>query len=310
MDLVVGGSILVSLLILISGVMWLKEISVTRKLVQYTVLFPNIGSLQIGDAVMVNGVKMGSVAKAAIRADKVAVAIDLDRGIVLTDSCRITVQNIGLMGERMVGIQLSDKGAKCVPDNVKKNRITYLTGYFDSGIAEAVGMLGTVLGEVEVLVKNVEGIIDRTVGDTAFIDFFQRVVARLDTISLVVNSLISQNKDEVQRVLGNLDRVSGDIRDLVAGNKDNINAMVANGTELTQRAVRISAELETLSVSLKNMATSIEKGEGAVGMIMEDEQFYKDLKLTIGRLDTLVTDVNDKGLKLRIKLGFRDDRKR
>jgi len=55
MDLVVGASILLALFILIAGVLWLKEVSITRRMVSYTVLFPNIGALQGGDGVMVNG---------------------------------------------------------------------------------------------------------------------------------------------------------------------------------------------------------------------------------------------------------------
>jgi len=66
--------------------------------------------------------------------------------VPLTDSSKITVQNIGLMGERMVGVQLSGKGALCKPNGKGKNGTTYINGYFDTGIAEAMGMVGTVLG--------------------------------------------------------------------------------------------------------------------------------------------------------------------
>lgn len=169
-DLIVGGVIFISLFILISGVLWLKETSISRKSVQYTFLFPNIGSLQKGDPVMVNGVKCGLVSKIYLFKSKVAVEIKLDKNVTFTDSSTIAVQNIGLMGERMVGILLSEKGKIHTPD--KKDKINYINGSFDSGIAEAMGMLGGVLGEVLELVDTVQEIVHKTVGDTHFVDFF------------------------------------------------------------------------------------------------------------------------------------------
>lgn len=59
MDLVVGGSIIIAIVILVAGVLWLKEVSITSKMVSYTVLFTNVGALQVGDPVMVNGVNKG-----------------------------------------------------------------------------------------------------------------------------------------------------------------------------------------------------------------------------------------------------------
>ncbi|MDD5674905.1 MAG: MlaD family protein, partial [Chitinivibrionales bacterium] len=102
MELMVGGSILLAVFILIASVLWLKEISVLAKLVSYTVLFPNVSTLQPGDPVMVNGVKKGMAQEIFLRNQRVAVEIALDKSVGLTDSARITVQNIGIMGERMI----------------------------------------------------------------------------------------------------------------------------------------------------------------------------------------------------------------
>ena len=195
-DLIVGGVIIISLFILIAGVLWLKEVSVSRKLVSYTVLFPNIGTLQIGDPVTVNGVRRGAVSDVYLHKARVAVTIKLDKNVVFTDSSVVTVQNIGLMGERMVGIHLSEKGTPYVPDTKKKK--TYIHGYFDSGIAEAMGMLGDVLTEALSLVDTVQEIIHKTVGDTEFVEFFTTIVQRLDTVVYLVDLLLEENKQRWQ----------------------------------------------------------------------------------------------------------------
>jgi phospholipid/cholesterol/gamma-HCH transport system substrate-binding protein len=283
MELIVGGTILIALFILIAGVLWLKAAMVTSKMVQYTVLFPNVGTLQLGDPVMVNGVKKGAVASISLQGVRVGVVIDLDKEVVLTDASRITVQNIGLMGERMVGIQLNSGGKPYAPNQKGNHDPVYIQGYFDTGIAEAMGMIGTVLGDVQVLVKNVGGIVDSTVGDGSFFMQFKRIVSRLETLTAMAES---------------------DVNGIVDSNKARVSAILSNGSELSARAVAITGKVDSLTSALAFMVDRINKGEGTAGLLLKDDRFYYDLKKSIGDLDTLVKEIERDGLKLRIRLGF------
>jgi phospholipid/cholesterol/gamma-HCH transport system substrate-binding protein len=300
MELIVGGTILIAAIILIAGVLWLKGAMVTGKLVEYTVLFPNVGTLNLGDPVMVNGVKKGNVNKVYLYGPKVAVDIKMEKDVPLTDSSKITVQNIGLMGERMVGVQLSGKGARSKPNGKGKNETTYINGYFDTGIAEAMGMVGTVLGDVRELVKNVSLIVDSTVGDTVFFRKFRRIVSRLDTVTNMAEDLIGKNRPSINRSMANIERVTSDVNALLDTNKPRINTILANGAELSVRGVSVAGKIDSLSRSIQTMINRINNGEGSIGLLLKDEKFYYDLKKSIGDLDTLLGEVNRKGLKLNI----------
>jgi phospholipid/cholesterol/gamma-HCH transport system substrate-binding protein len=302
MDLLVGGSILISLFILIAGVLWLKEINLSKEKVNYTVFFPNVGSLQIGDPILANGVKMGTVSDISLQGSRVKVTISVDNNLVITDSAEIRVQNIGLMGERCIGIQLSDKGEVYTPDGGKNDK--YLHGYFDSGIAEAMGMLGTVLADVEVLVAQVATIIEQTVGDSSFISAFNTIVARLDSITLVAESLVADNSTAIERSIANIRTVTTDIKSLLDQNSHHVSTVMSNVSDISTQTVSIVAQVESLTIVATDIAKRIEDGEGTVGKMLEDETFYGDLKKTVADLDTLINEVREDALKLRIKLGF------
>jgi phospholipid/cholesterol/gamma-HCH transport system substrate-binding protein len=308
MEVIVGGFILIALFILIAGTLWLKSSTFTRSMCEYSVLFPNVGTLQEGDPVMVNGVRKGGAKAITLNGPKVTVVIKLDRNVTLTDSATITVQNIGLMGERMIGVQLSEKGSPLKPSG--KGHITVIQGHFDTGIAEAMGMVGTVLGDVRVVVANVAAIIDSTVGDTSFYKTFKRIVGRLDSVTRLAQSLVDNNKGKIDRTFTNIKTVTTDIKDLLDSNKAQLNTIVSNGTQLTQRALVIAGTIDTITTSLQTMVKRIEKGQGSAGMLLSDEQFYKDLKKAVTDLDSLVTDVSQDGLKLRLKLGFKKENKK
>jgi len=306
-NLAVGASILLAIFILIGGVLWLKEISITSRMSQYTVLFPRIGSLQVGDQVTINGVKKGSVKSMELVHDSVAVVINLDNEIVLTDSAHITVQNIGLLGERGVEILLSKAGTKISPEETDNPVV--IRGHFDTGISEAMGMVGSVLKDVQRLVDNVDEIIGQTIGDTVFVDIFNQLVARIDTVSVLVEDIIVENKDNLDRTVTNLETVSRDIRRILDDNDEQVNAIMTNGAALTEEALTLVDDLNSISQSFKTIVQGIEQGEGSVGLLLNDEQFYYDLKATLANIDTLVDETQEEGLKLRVKLGFKKRRK-
>ncbi|KMQ51257.1 ABC transporter-related permease with MCE domain [Chitinispirillum alkaliphilum] len=302
-DLVVGGSILLALFILVGGVLWLKEVSVSSKMVSYTVLFENVGTLQPGDPVMVNGVRKGTVSDMYIRGTDVAVVLKLDRRIRITDLTDVIVQNIGLMGERGVGIRLTNTGN--VVDPTSGRDTTFLSGKFDSGIAETMGMLGTVLTEVETLTQNVTSIIDNTIGDTAFISFYHTMVNRLDTISGMAQNLLVKNEPYLNRSIQNVTALSNDLKEFLDKNSPRLETIVSNTEELSSEALYLVSQVDTLTGSLQNIVGKIERGEGVLGQLMQDDEFYPELKSTLASIDTLVNEVHKDALRLRVRLGFR-----
>ena len=302
MDLWVGGSILIGVFILIASILWLKEISVTSKQVEYTAIFPTIGTLQLGDPVLINGVKKGMAAKIMLRGTHVAVILKIENTVPLSDSSYVTVQNVGLMGERAIGITLSDKGNRLVPTNTATHDTTYLRGNFDTGIAEVMGMLGVILTDAQSLLNDVRYIVSTTVGDTLFARQFKTIVARVDKISAQAEQIVDRNTPGINRSLDNVKVITSEIRNLIDTNKAPINTIVADGAEITGRLKTIATRVDSLTVSLQDIVARIKRGEGAVGMAIADEDFKNDLKQTVKRVDTLITDAQTGGIPVKVKL--------
>jgi phospholipid/cholesterol/gamma-HCH transport system substrate-binding protein len=303
-DLIVGASILSALFILVAGMLWLKEASLANKMVNYMVVFPEVGTLQLGDPVYISGVKKGTVSKIELRGTEVATILNIDKRVNVTDSIRVSVVNVGLLGERGIGATLSPKG-KAVPHITASSSDTVIIrGRFDTGISEAMGMLGTVLAEVESLVLNVSGILDATLGDTAFITQFHDIVNRLDTVCIVANRLLIRNEPVLNAAMSDLKKVSGDLRLLINKNSPGIDSIVADGGQLMTKGIALVAQAESLVVDVQGVLRNIESGKGSLGKLYTDEAFYRELKEVVASVDTLVNEVQKDALKLRVRLGF------
>lgn len=302
-DLIVGVVILVALVSFVGGIMWLKAFSFTQKMVDYTAVFSNIGGLQAGDPVAVNGLKRGTVSRIELHGSLVAVHFKLDNEVPFTDSAVVAVKNVGLMGERKVEISLSDKGTRLEPD--KNGEVTqYIRGNFDSGIAEALGMLGNFMEDASALVDSVTVLLDATLGSPEFKDFYDRTVVRLDTIVEVVDRLLETNDNKIDEIVNSLRTTTKNLDVIVADNKTGINNIVENADSLTARAADLMFDLDSLLADLQSITQKIDTGNGAIGQLVNDSTTVKELMTTIDKLDTLLNDVRDDGLKLRVKLGF------
>jgi phospholipid/cholesterol/gamma-HCH transport system substrate-binding protein len=302
-DLAVGASILAALFILVAGLVWLKEVSIASQMVNYMVIFPEVGTLQVGDPVYVNGVKKGTVRSIELRGTDVGTILNLDKKINLTDSVRIAVVNVGLLGERGIGINLSPAG-NTVPHIAHGRDTTFIRGRFDTGISEAMGMLGTVLAEVETLVVSVADILTATIGDTSFITQFHTLVGQLDTTLIVANRLLKRNEPVLNATLSDLRVVSKDLKALIDRNSAGIDSLVTGGGDLVTKGVALVEQADSLVGDVKAMLRRIEDGEGSLGKLYKDEEFYKELKDVVRSLDTLVNEVQSDALKLRVRLGF------
>src|SRR5690606_15735878 len=134
----------------------------------------------------------------ALKGNRVSVALKLDRGIKLPKDSDVRIQNIGLMGERQVGILLG-KSADVYPTGAE------LEGNLDAGIAEALGVAGQVFLESEELVKSLRSIMDSTVGKPEFVATFNKVVDQTGELSARLNAFIREIDPQVKHSLSNLE---------------------------------------------------------------------------------------------------------
>src|SRR5258706_5754771 len=97
-NLKVGITVMVSAIILIFGVAFLKDLKIGLETNDYVVYFKEVNGLKEGDPVSVNGVVKGKVSKIELAAgDSVRVQFNMAKDIVLKRDYSISVAMIELM---------------------------------------------------------------------------------------------------------------------------------------------------------------------------------------------------------------------
>lgn len=295
--IIVGGVILLSIGILIYGMIFLGDRKVGVEYNYLTVLFDDVGTLSSGDPVTINGVRKGKVMSTTIEPGSryVTVIIKVEKGNIFPKDSRFIVQNVGLMGERMIGIKLGKSDEML--DITKP-----INGKFDSGIAEAMGIIGDVLEDAKQLLNYVRDIVNSTIGDPEFKARLNLVMQRADSLSARIDGMVARNQPILNRTIDNLDYTVSGVKGIFADKNESIKQMVSDLGATAGNVKEISLRADSLTKELRELVSKIQSGQGAAAELINNKEFYEHLKKTVCEADTLLKQWKKNGVDLNVDL--------
>ncbi len=294
-NIVVGFFVILSLFILLFGIYYLKETVPGQKSDIYHVLFNQVSTLQEGDPVKVNGVKLGKVDKIELQGSRVRVTLKLDRGIKLPKDSEVRIQNIGLMGERQVGI-LMGRSQDYFPTGAE------LEGKLDAGIAEAMGVGGEVFVESEALVRSLRAVMDSTVGKPEFVASFNNVVKQTDDLSHRLNAFLSDVDPKVKRSLNNLEDASSRVHILLRDQEVPVKNIIQNGQEVSTKLREVVDKADKVADEMNRLLVKVNSNNSTLGAMLNDSTFFVELRSTVKSADSLFRHIEKKGLDVNVNL--------
>ncbi|KPL03563.1 MAG: hypothetical protein AMJ73_06340 [candidate division Zixibacteria bacterium SM1_73] len=279
-ELRVGLVVVVAVAILVVGIIWIKGIKFNQTKYRYSVIFPEVGTLKVGDPVSVSGVDKGKVKKIQLYQGDVLVTLDLSTDVVLKKDANFTVKNIGLMGERFVAVQTGYS-------DTLLDLSQPIRGNYDSGVSEVMGRMGEMIDQLGRLVANLEGVL----GTKWSRESMTQIIKNLKEISHDMNALLNRNKGKFDQTMDNLSHSSAELKKIIDENKEKLQTTVDNFGEASVKLDNVVTVLDTISISLKKLTSKIESGEGTLGQLVNDTTLYEQIKKTAQHVDDLILDI-------------------
>jgi phospholipid/cholesterol/gamma-HCH transport system substrate-binding protein len=274
-EIKVGIAVIVAAVILILGVAWIGEFRMNRKWAAYSVYFTEVGGLNQGDPVTVAGLEMGKVGAMEFEGGRVRTELRLEENMVLRKDASVEIRSIGLMGEKFVYIVPGTSPETIAPGAV-------IEGKYKAGLTEMTIVMEDVFAEVKKLSQTLR----RIAGSEEDTYNIGESLSRLNQLTDELLALIRENKEDLNATAKSVRRASDDISDILGTRKKEI-------TDGIDRLSRASASLDSLSMSLRSLAASMEKGEGTLGAMVKDKKLYDDLRGAVTNLDALIQDIRE-----------------
>jgi len=280
LELKVGFTVLIAGLVLIIGLMWFQGFKVSRDYYELYAVFPQVGGVDPGDEVNVNGVERGSVKRVSLRKNDVLVTMEIESGTRIPVDSRIKLQTVGIMGERVVTILLGRSNRMLEPGSI-------MQGEYDPGISEAFSLLGNLADELESLTNDMAGIA-RALNDQ---DKLRSTIENLSQVAEQLNETLKRNLPEMEKGVSSFSRAATRLDTMLAVNEGKIDTVLTSLAYASKDLPLLVARVDSISTALKDVVSSLRSDSTTVGALLNDREFLNKLQQTISNLDELIMDI-------------------
>lgn len=317
-DWIVGVTVIAILVLIVVSTLWLQEAEIGRKRTTIEARFRDVGNMQVGNAVVIRGVKAGRVEQIELVENGwVTARLDLDEGIVLPRDPVVLIQSSSLFGEWQATVT-GREGAPAIREVT--DQLTDATGAPPDALPGAVlpdiAQLTTVAGGIAGNVASVAERV-RTAFDDSAAKELRASIRNFSVLSADLTRAVrtqSRNLDSIavharagaddlaaaaaslSRSLSRVDTATatGEVRDIVEATR----LAAANAREASTRLAGIMRSLETSEANLRgavgkadSIFGKVNRGEGSLGLLVNDPSLYRHSDSLLIDLRLLIADV-------------------
>ncbi|MCD6330547.1 MAG: MCE family protein [Candidatus Cloacimonetes bacterium] len=273
-ELIVGTIIILAILVVVFGKIVITGNQQKIAMAEVTVLFPQIGGLDVGNSVFVHGVRAGKVADIELEQNGVKVVLLVDNEIILKKDTRIVISERGMMGEREISIEPGTSSEILDTSQI-------IQGYYNVGFNETISQIGVTIKNINALSGTLEEIIDdkdqmRTVKD---------VIQNLNALLLNMNYIFEKNRDftvEFKRINSIL---------------TNLDALINQNDEKVERIITFAddkiSEIDNMLAQMQMLLNKLENEDTNLGRFTANDSLYQKINATIVHFDSLITDIRE-----------------
>jgi len=290
---IVGLVVIVAMLILVFGIFFLNDKDPRETFVTYHLRFNQVSTLAQDDPVKVNGVKLGKVESIVLHGTRVLVRIAVRNDVKIPKDSDIRVQNIGLLGERQIGMLLGDSSVFWTEKDT-------IQGQFDAGIAEVMGMAGEVLDSARIIMNIAHTMLDSTIATQDFRDRFHRILQKAEDLEDQATNLIARADPALQGSLAGLSSATRKVNEILDENRSPLKKLVADANGLLGQT---NSLMDGADVAVKRVLALTEKlgsKNNTLGILLNDRKLHDDLSTTIHSADSLFRLIIKDGLDVNI----------
>ncbi len=210
-----------------------------------TVDFDTAAGLEPKANVKMAGVPIGKVEEIRLAGTKARLVLRIDKGVQIPLDSVASIQTQGVLGEKYVEIIPGKQADRIYPPG---GRIANTLP--PTNLDEIIRKVDRIGDDVKKFTEALAGAVGTEEGKKALADIIQNV--RETTV--VLRNVVTGNEERFNRILANVDRLSGDLKDIASANKEDVRTTIAN---LRAFSETLKTETPELARKLNEMSTKI-----------------------------------------------------
>ncbi len=289
----VGALTAVAITILVLGYNFLKGKDLFTSTTSYHAIYTRVDGLAASNPVKVNGYRVGQVTNVnLIKGDSllVKVTFEVNSDIIVRDSTIAKIVSADFFGSKTIELVMRDSLSK----NILKDNDTLIGVMEPSLMSSAGSIIAPVKEKAENLMVSLDSVFGGESGKNlkGTIANLNAITANFKNTSEKLDNIVSKEEKRLDIIFANVQSISTNLKN----NNEAITATIANLKKFsdTLSAVKIQqlvAKAENTLANVNAITEKINKGEGSLGLLINDKKLYDDLDESAKSLDALLKDL-------------------
>lgn len=268
----------------IMGFSYLKSTPIFDNSKTFYAIYPNVGGLQSGTSVSINGFNVGKVNDIKFLDDKgnLLVTFTVGNDFKFSRNSVVELYDTGIIGGKSLQIKpiFDEAGLAQSGDTLKTETRPGITDLAQQKLTPLVRKFESAISDADSVLVNVNSVLDtKTKKDLKeVIGGLSNLIVSLNRSAVSLNTILEGNRDKLDNSFKNFDVLTTNFAKL----SDSLNAAGLG---------RTLASLESTMANLDKVTQKIENGDGTLGLLMTDKELYTNLNNTTLELDLLLQDL-------------------
>ncbi|MCB0327037.1 MAG: MCE family protein [Bdellovibrionales bacterium] len=265
---------------------------------RYYAYFESVSGLVENVPVEVSGIPSGYVEEISLVNNRARVAVRMKKTVKVYEDAMILIKDRGALGDRYVVLNPGNSDLALIEDEGEIKRTMSQSDFerITATLAETAEVLKELvqsdnpqgaLGQTVVNIRDITDKLDDMVGENQQKIGF--MIANLESLTGHVNDIAKENKETITSLLASLEKVAGALRD-----------DFDEGGDLAMATANLNETME----SIQNITEKIERGEGTVGRLLNDDDTVDQLNGALAGLNQTFGLINRTQLKFRYRGEF------
>lgn len=293
----VGMTIVVSLILVLWGVAFLKDLKFGLETNDLSVYFADVNGLKEGDPVSVNGVTKGKINKIELApGDSVRVDFSLSKEVTLKKDYVVSVAMIELMSGKQIYIK---PGLSKETADITKP----LVGAKNTDIVGLIGTMNQVGEDVKLITRKLDtsmtklnislNHINDVVGDDGLKSNIKGAASNFNLASRNLNLMLADTRNSINSLTARLNNIALNVDNTVSETKPELK-------ETMQDVRLLTARLDSLTINLNDLVTGVKDSNSTVGKLLTEDEMYDNINKALLNINKLVRKIEKDGIRLRL----------
>lgn len=275
-EIKVGVTVIIGIVIFLWIIGWAKNFSLSSDENIIDVRFKNVSGLEIGDAVMVNGVRKGYVDDMVVNSESVDLKLKIDNTIQLKKDASFSISMLDLMGGKKVEI-VPGSSSELFDYNIQHE------GTFNSDIPSLMTLVGAYQEDLTNIITQTGSALtalNKYLTDPQINSDLKNSLSNLNALLVDVKKVLNENDQNISKLTQNSVELTEEAKSFITQNKDGINSSL---TELKT----LLADSDSLVSKFNRITDETAAQQNNLGKMLYDEEMLKSIKNTLTQLDEL-----------------------